>query len=86
MGRIEDLSFQTESFLIGVFLAILIKDALLPFDVAIALSDDVIDASNGSFNTRIKIVLYVIVTSPIEACFFKATAELAPLVALFAEQ
>lgn len=81
----EDLSLEGESFLICIFLIVLVYYTLLFLDVPIALPHNFVDSLYGPFDRRVEIILYVIVPTTIESAFLQQLTNSAPLMRIVSE-
>lgn len=82
----EYLSLEGESFLVGVFLAVSVEDALLLLYGPVAGPHYLVDPLDGPLDRRVEVVLYVVVPAPAEPGGLQQLADLAPLVAVLAEE
>lgn len=80
------MPFETQSFLIGIFLVVLIEYAFLSFDFSVAVPDHLIDPFDGPLDAGVKIVLDMVIAAPAETALLQLRAYLAPLVGMLLEK
>lgn len=79
------MSLEGESFLICIFLIVLVYYTLLFLDVPIALPHNFVDSLYRPFDGRVEIILYVIVPTTIEAACLQQLTNSAPLMRIVSE-
>lgn len=82
----EYLPLEGEPFLVGVFLAVSVEDALLLLYGPVAGTNYLVNPLDGSLDRRVEVVLYVVVPSSAEPGGLDQVADLTPLVAVLAEE
>ena len=82
----HDLSLKTQSLLICILLIVIEKNTLLLFYLFIVLTNYLVNTLNRPLDTRIKVVLYMIVTSLSKPVLLKLYTDQTPLMSVFAEK